>query len=149
MPPPLLKLTDEAAYRAQFIADYCNAPVMTHDGIPVYFDRAKFDHAFFESVSARDDTFSTVRAERMGWIKLTLEDGTADRFQGWNKKTKSYEPHRRVEVVHEEFVVVLQIGRKKDGQLKARYVTSYLADNSIGLIRQSPAWNRQDCENAL
>ncbi len=118
MPPPLLKLADEAAYRAQFIADYCGAPVMTHDGIPVYFDRTKFNHAFFESVNVPDDTFSLVRAERMGWIKLTLQDATADRFQGWNKKTKSYEPHRRVEVVHENFVTVLQISRKRNGQLR-------------------------------
>lgn len=149
MPPPLLKLADRAAYRAQFIADYCREPVMTHDNIPVYFDRTKFDHAFFESVHSHDDTFSSVRAERMNWIKLTLQDATADRFQGWNKKTKNYEPHRRVEVVHEDFVIVLQISRKKSGQLKARFVTCFQADNSIVRIRQSPAWNRQDCENAL
>lgn len=149
MPPPLLKLADEAAYRAHFVTQYCNGPIMTHDGLPVFFERGKFDHAFFESVNARDDTFSRVRAERMAWIKLTLQDATADRFQGWNKAKKCYEPHRRVEVVHEDFVVVLQISRKQNGHLKAKFVTCFQADNSIGRIRKSPAWSRQDCENAL
>jgi hypothetical protein len=149
MPPPLLKLADEAAYRQHFHANYCTGAIMTHDGIPVYFDRWKFDHAFFESVAAKDDTFSLIRAERMDWIRLTLQDVGADRFQGWNKKTKTYEPHRRVEVVHEDFVVVLQISRKRNGHLKAKFVTCYQADNSIGMIRQSPVWDRGACENAL
>ena len=149
MPPPLLTLADQAAYQAYYVANYCNGAVMTHDGIPVYFDHWRFGHAFFESVNAKDDTFSTVRSERMDWIRLTLQHATADRFQGWNKKKKTYEPHRRVEVVHEDFVVVLQMSLKQNGQLKAKFVTCYQADNSIGLIRKSPQWNRQDCENAL
>lgn len=149
MPPPLLNLADQAAYHAHYIATCCAGPITTHDGIPVYFDRHTFYHAFFESVAFQDDTFSIVRAQRMDWIRLTLEDASADRFQGWNKKKKAYEPFRRVEVVHEDFVVVLQISRKQDGQLKAKFVTCYQADNSIGRIRQSPLWNRQDCENAL
>lgn len=149
MPPPLLKLADEAAYRQHFHENYCTGAIMTHDGIPTYFDRWKFDHAFFESVTAKDDTFSLIRAERMDWIRITLQDVTADRFQGWNKKTKTYLPHRRVEVVHEDFVVVLQISRKRNGRLKAKFVTCYQADNSIGMIRQSPAWDRVACENAL
>lgn len=149
MPPPLLNLADEAAYRQHFHANYCTGAIMTHDGIPVYFDRWKFDHAFFESVNAKDDTFSIIRAERMDWIRLTLQNAAADRFQGWNKRKRSYEPHRRVEVVHEDFVVVLQISRKNNGNLKAKFITCYQADNSIGRIRQSPAWDRLACENAL
>lgn len=149
MPPPLLNLADQAAYQNHYVATCCNGPIITPDGIPVYFDRHRFYHAFFESVVFKDDTFSPVRAQRMDWIRLTLEDPGADRFQGWNKDKKVYEPHRRVEVVHEEFVVVLQISRKQNGQLKAKFVTCYQADKSIGLIRQSPLWNRQDCENAL
>lgn len=149
MPPPLLKLAHQAAYRAHYEAHCCAGPIMTHDGIPVYFDKHRFSHAFFESVAAKDDTFSSARAERMDWIRLTLADAAADRYQGWNKKAKAYEPHRRVEVVHENFVVVLQISKKKDGTLKAKFITCFQADNSIARIRTSPAWNRQDCENAL
>ena len=149
MPPPLLHLTDQGAYHGHYIATCCSGSIVTHDGIPVYFDRPTFYHAFFETVVYPDDTFSAERSQRMDWIRLTLEDATADRFQGWNKKKKAYEPHRRVEVVHENFVVILQMNKKKDGQLKAKFVTCYQADNSIGLIRKSPAWNRQDCENAL
>lgn len=149
MPPPLLNLADQAAYHNHYVTTCCNGPIVTPDGIPVYFDRPRFYHAFFESVVFPDDTFSPVRAQRMDWIRLTLQDAGADRFQGWNKKTKAYEPHRRVEVVHEDFVVVLQIGRKQNGQLRAKFVTCYQADRSIGVIRRSPRWNRQDCENAL
>jgi hypothetical protein len=149
MPPPLLNLADEAAYHQHYIATCCKAPIVTHDGIPVYFDRHRFYHAFFETVVYPDDTFSPERAQRMDWIRLTLEDAAADRLQGWNKAKKAHEPHRRIEVVHGNFVVILQIGLKEDGQLKAKFVTCFEADNSIGLIRSAPPWNRQDCENAL
>ena len=39
--------------------------------------------------------------------------------------------------------------KKADGTLKANFVTCYDANNSIGKIRQSPLWNKQDCLNAL
>lgn len=149
MPPPLLNLVGQAAYQRHYVATCCGGPIVTHDGTSVYFDRHVFYHAFFETVTFQDDTFSPVRAQRMDWIRLTLQDPTADRFQGWNKNKKTYEPHRRVDVVHEDFVVILQISRKQNGELKAKFVTCYQADNSIARIRQSPLWDRQSCENAL
>jgi hypothetical protein len=149
MPPPLLNLATEAGYHQHYIATCCKAPIMTHDGIAVYFDRRRFYHAFFETVFYRDDTFSPERAQRMDWIRLTLEDAGADRFQGWNNDKGIYEPHRRVAVAHQNFVVVVQMGLKQSGQLRANFVTCYQADRSIGSIRKSPLWDRQACINAL
>lgn len=149
MTPPLLDLLDQAAYHAHYIQMLCKSPTTCCDGIVVYFGRNTFYHAFFESVVFKDDTFSLKRAERMDWIVATLQDPNSDRFQGWCSRKKVHEPHRRVEVVHEDFVVVLQISKSQQGVLKANFVTCYHADRSINAIRKSPLWSRDDCENAL
>lgn len=148
---PLLTLADEAAYRQHFERTYCRGVIATHEGIRVYFRKEDFDHAFFESSGRRgeNDIFSPVRAERMDWIAVALADPTAPCFQGWVKKTKSYNATRRVAVVMGNFVVVIAIGRRKDNVLKANFVTCYCADNSIGKILASPRWTLEDCENAL
>jgi len=149
--PPLLTLADEAAYRQHFIQTYCRGVITTHDGMRVYFRNQDFGHAFFESSGRRgeNDVFSPVRAQRMGWIAAALADPNADCFQGWNKRRKCYDPIRRVTVVIDDFVVVIGISRKRDGNLKANFITCYQADNSIGKIRQSPLWTMEDCLNAL
>ena len=90
-----------------------------------------------------------VRAQRMDWIGATLADPAAARFQGWDKSRRRYDPTHCVNVVFEDFVVVLRLGLRVDGSLKANFVTCYQADNSIGKIRTSPLWNREDCINAL
>lgn len=149
MPPPLLNLGEWPAYQQHFVNSLCQAPLTTHDGIPVYFKRHSFYHAFFESDVYDDDNFSLVRAERMDWIVATLTDPNSDRYQGWNRKKRQYDPIRRVDVVLEDFVVVLQMIKRQDGNLAAQFVTCYQADRSIGKIRQSPAWDREACENTL
>lgn len=150
--PPLLTLETEADYRRHFEANYCRGVITTHDGIRVYFKKDDFDHAFFESTlrnGVKDATLSQVRAERMDWIAATLADPTADRFQGWDSKNGRYSPTRCVSVVFGNFVVVIRLGKKTDGTLKASFVTCYEANNSIGKIRKSPLWNKEDCLNAL
>lgn len=150
--PPLLQLADEAAYRQHFEQHYCRAVITTHDGIRVYFKATDFGHAFFESTlrnGVKDTALSPARAERMDWIAATLSDPAAVRFQGWDGKKHKYDPTRCVSVVHGDFVVVLRLSKKADGTLKANFVTCYDANNSIGKIRQSPLWNKQDCLNAL
>ena len=149
--PPLLQLATEADYRAHFEQTYCHGALRTCDGVPVYFNRNKFEHAFFESTN-RDgakDAFSLVRAERMDWIAATLQNQNADWYQGWDGRTRQYDPVRRVCVAYEEFVVVLWFSLKRNGDLKANFVTCYLADNSIGKIRTSPQWTEAACHNAL
>jgi hypothetical protein len=149
--PPFLTLDDKAAYRAHFETYYCRAVIRTHDGIRVYFGLDDFGHAFFESSGRRGekDVFSIVRAQRMNWIAAALADPSAPRFQGWNSRSKRYDPTRRVTVIMGDFVVVIALGRRRDGRLKANFVTCYQADNSIAKIRASPPWSLEDCLNAL
>lgn len=150
--PPLLTLATEADYRQRFERIYCRAVITTHDGIRVYFRKEDFDHAFFESAlrnGVKDSSLSAVRAQRMDWIAATLADPAATRLQGWDKKKRCYDPTHCVNVVYQDFVVVLRLGKKADGSLKANFVTCYKADNSIGKIRNSPQWSREDCINAL
>lgn len=148
--PPLLTLADEAAYRLHYERTLCNAAIMTHDGIRVYFGRGTFSHAFFESSDRRgaDDIFSTVRAERMDWIAAALADPNAVCFEGWDKRTQSHSPKRRVTVVVQNFVIILALSTRRDGSLKAKFVTCFRADNSIGKIRQAPLWTREAYDNA-
>ena len=47
--PPLLLLSTEADYRDHYKRTYCRSVVATHDGIRVFFNADRFDHAFFES----------------------------------------------------------------------------------------------------
>jgi hypothetical protein len=102
---------------------------------------------FYESTArdGRKDVFSPVRAQRIDWIKATLEHPTAALFEGWDKTSRRYRATRRVAVVYEDFVVVVAMGLKQDGSLKANLVTCYQADNSILKIRSSPAWSKAEC----
>jgi len=150
MPPPLLRLPDEAAYRRHYVRRYCKEGITTHDGIRTYFHQGAFDHAFYESPD-RDgakDVFSRMRAERMDWIGATLANSEAIRYQGWTAKN-GYDPARRVDLLYEEFMVVLRFGLNRNGALKANFITCYRADNSIGKIRTSPLWTKANCLDAL
>ena len=149
--PPLVYYVTPAEYLNHFERVYCRGIVTSFDGIRVFFPAAKFGHCFYESSSrdGRKDLFSPVRAERIDWIKATLEHPGASLFEGWNKDERCVEPTRRVAVVFEDFVVIVQMGLKLDGKLKANFVTCYQADNSIGKIRTSPVWSREACLLAL
>lgn len=127
--------------RQLFLQTYCNplSPIITFDGIEVKFFPDQFDHAFFESVNRKlaDKTqFSLVRAERILWIKDTLEDPTADLRVGWDKKYKIYDKSYRVAVVKYNYVVIIWIKDVKNG----KFITAYEADKSIGKILGSPVW---------
>jgi hypothetical protein len=125
--------------------------IETHDGIRVFFQQSKFGRAFYESANraGAKDVFSSVRAQRMNWIGATLTDPAAVRYQGWIAKTRSYDPGRRVDILYEDFVVILGLGLNRDGSLRANFITCYQADNSIDKIRTSPLWTREDCLNVL
>ncbi|MBP7279298.1 MAG: hypothetical protein KBA11_07790 [Sedimentibacter sp.] len=141
--PPLLDYTTIAEYKTHFENYFCKKPIITFDGIPIYFNINIFSHSFYES-SLKDsnkDVFSSIRAQRMNWIKETLENSNADLYQGWDKKLKRYIPSRRVAVVYIDYVVVVEIILKKDGKLKGKFITAYKAENSIQKIRNSPKWN--------
>jgi hypothetical protein len=142
--PPLLNLADEASYRAHFEATYCRGTIRTFDGIEVRFRKSDFDHCCFESSRRNDvkDRFSTRRAQRLDWIKAALEDSKAERYQGWDKKRKRYDPKRRVTLVMGNFVVVIAL----KGRARADFVTAFVADthgrrgrpSTVDLIRRGP-----------
>ena len=140
--PPLLKLPDEAAYRAHFLAKYCQGPITTFDGIKVWFRNDKFDHDFFESSNRDDvkDVFSPMRAERMDWIEATLADPTAILKQGWIKREQRHDSGRRVAIVKGNYVVVIAMNRRNPR--KANFVTAFVADSpkTYNEIMGSPAW---------
>jgi mRNA-degrading endonuclease RelE of RelBE toxin-antitoxin system len=120
---------------------YCNpiSPIFTFDSIVVVFFEDKFDHAFFESanrVEKDKSVFSQTRAERILWIKETLEDPTADIRQGYDSKTKTYDNSRRVAIVKGDYVVIIKLTSEK----RASFITAYVADNSIQKIMLSPEW---------
>jgi hypothetical protein len=138
-------------YRQHYKNTYCRGNIRTFDGIRVYFSADKFGHVFYES-STRDgfkDVFSPVRAQRIDWIKATLEHPDASLFKGWDRKIRGYDSSRRVAVVYENFVVVVKMGLRDGTELKANFVTCYQADNSIQKIRRSPTWSRLDCFQQL
>lgn len=118
---------------------------MTFDRIPVWFGPADFNHCMFES-TRRDgakDVLSRDRVERVDWIGATLKNPEADLYCGWDKRRRRVDRNRRVAVVYEEFVVVIDVRRKADGTYKARFVTAFMADNSIAKIRSMPKWTKR------
>lgn len=128
---------------------YCTQEIFTFDGIKVKFYDDNFDHAFYES-SGRNykrkskedgykDCLSTVRLEKMLWIKDALMDKDAELYIGFDKKTNSYNKSSRVAVVKGDYVVVIKIYKEK----QAKFITAYVADNSIEKIKKSPMWRKK------
>jgi len=149
--PDLLIYKNESDYLAHYQKEYCRKGVVTFDGIRVYFRKRKFFHAFYESTNrdGRKNHFSKRRAQRMEWIRATLENANSDLFQGRDKHKKKYDPGRRVCIVYEDFVVILQMRLKANRKLKAEFVTCYQADSSIGKIKRSPKWSKEKCLEVL
>lgn len=140
--PPLLKLASESEYREHFHKIYCVGPLQTFDDIQVRFRKRDFEHAFFESSSAKskDDTFSLVRSERMEWVKQALIDPGADIRFGYDSTLRSEARDRRVAIVQGNFVVIIRIVDDK----RAEFVTCYLADTrTIQKIKKSRKWPRE------
>ena len=144
--PSLLNLQNQVDYQKYWINNYCKKGIQTFDGIVVRFRQKDFEHAFFESVRSKDDTFSWKRAERMDWIATTLRDPSSELFIGWDNQKKRYDNHRRVAIVMGNYVVVISISKKKPKQ--ASFVTAFVADtpprpgrpSTIDMIKKRPKW---------
>lgn len=141
--PPLLRLSDEAAYRAHFERQYCQGPVQTFDGIAVRFKKSDFNHCCFESNrrTRQKEYFSLIRAERLDWIKAALEDPGADLRVGYDNSRKRYDHGRRVAIISGNYVVIIAL---QPCRTKARFITAYVADSGRTLqrIKTSPRWPR-------
>ncbi|MCL1080053.1 hypothetical protein D5R81_18650 [Parashewanella spongiae] len=150
--PPLLIYDTVAEYKRHYEKHYQRAEIITFDNIRVYFKPQKFGHAFYENtkgIKGAKDQFSPTRAQRMDWIKATLIHPNAKVFKGWNKDKKCYEDNRRVSVVFDDFVVVIELSLNNKKVLKGNFVTCYVADKSIGKIEASPEWDMALCLNKL
>lgn len=150
--PPLVKYESVSEYKRHYQRQYQRNRIVTFDGIRIYFQPQRFNHAFYENSNKQKgakDRFSFERAERIDWIKETLNNPSAKLFQGWNQYNKTYEPARRVSVVYDDFVVIVEFRLNLQSQLKGEFVTCYVADKSIDKIKSSPLWSRQQCLNCL
>lgn len=138
--PPLVHYGTEQEYRAHFEGEYCKGTIPTFDGIAVRFRKRMFDHCFFESVHAKDDTFSLPRAERIDWIKAALQDASADIRVGWDNVRKRPATDRRVAIVKGNYVVIIRL----DGPIKAEFVTAFVAEGrTVTQIRTNPKWAKK------
>lgn len=142
-PIPLLVTYDtEQEYYEHFCRVYCSDddPIYTFDGIRVDFYQGHFRHAFRKSADRRKSdksVFSLERAKRIDRIKWALESPKGELFQGWNKHRRVIDPQRRVCVVLENYVVVIQLKDKKE----AFFVTAFISDKrTLELIRSGPKW---------
>lgn len=127
-------------YHSIFEEIYCKEGITTFDGILVKFYSEMFEHAFYESANklpGDKSLFSYNRAEKILWIKDTLEDPTAILKKGWLRKKKTYTNSRRVAIVKNNYVVIIEIYRKN----KARFITAFEAYNSVGKIMKAPDWS--------
>ena len=118
---------------------YCIEPIKTFDNVSVKFYPDMFNHAFYESVNRKrkdKSALSYARLEKMLWIKDTLQDPDAELVQGYDSKTKSHSSSSRVAIVKNDYVVIIWLKNSKE----ARFITAYVADNSIEKIRKSPKW---------
>ena len=141
MPPALVKYDSEHDYRQHYQHYYCNASVYTFDGLRVYFPRRQFDHAFYESADRRQadkSIFSRERAERIDWIAAALQEGVAELHEGWDNQQKISRPDRRVAIVYDDHVVIIQL--KVNGG-SATFITALVAtEEALAKIRSSPKW---------
>lgn len=145
--PAFICYTTPAEYKQHYERYYCREKIFTFDNIRVRFRSEQFAHAFYES-SAKNgwkDSFSWERAKRINWIKATLENPKADSYQGRDKRNNSYDNNRRISVVYENFVVIIDITKKGAAKepIMATFVTAYLADQyAMEKIRKAPRWKR-------
>ena len=112
----------------------------------VKFFAVRFDHAFYES-STRNykdrpkeggykDCISTKRLDSILWLKYVLSDPISELYVGFDKGKKSYDNSSRVAVVKGDYAVIIRLINNKN----ARFITAYVADNSIEKIKKSPKW---------
>lgn len=145
--PAFVHYDTPAEYKQYYIKHYCREKIFTFDGVRVKFEQSQFAHAFYEASKkdGKKDNFSLERARRIDWIKATLENPKADIYQGRDKRTNLYNNNRRISVVYENFVVIIDITKKGAAKnpISAKFVTAYPADQyAIAKIRNSPRWNK-------
>lgn len=152
--PALVFYNTSQEYKAHFKSVYCRNEIYTFDKIRVYFKEDKFNHSFYSSPTRdgkKSSQISPDRAQRIDWIKYVLENTGASLYQGWNKDAKRHAPDRRVSLVLNNYVVVIELSFKLDGTLKANFVTAYvlIGSETLNKIKSGPAWDLEKCVSAI
>lgn len=144
----------EAQYRAYYERNFVKHPRYWHISeevkIPIYFHRDTFDHAFFESTKrdGNKDLFSPLRAQRMSLIQEALTEWSNERYVGWDNKRKSIDITRCVCVrSNDNFIVVLRLGITQNGDIKGKFITCYVPDDSAW--QKITSKDRWDYERSL
>lgn len=146
--PSLLEYKTAQEYQEHYKAQFCKQKIVTADGMQVYFSEGRFWHAFCtRDEKGKKTDFSFERAKYINWIRPTLEQPNAILWQGWNSDKQYYEPDRRVSIVYQGFIVVIQIKMKKDGFLKADFITAFYdkKGNAVAKINNAPIWKKDEC----
>ena len=148
--PPLVSYKSEMEYREHYERVYCRYGIVTFDGITVRFRKSQFRHAFYES-SRRDgkkDKFSNNRAARIDWIKAALEDSESERYQGWDRERGRYSNSRRVAIVMENYVVIIDLTSPTTGEFVTAFADRGIRapgrPRTIDQIRQAPIWEQKN-----
>jgi len=68
--PSLLFYNKTEEYYHHFMREYCDKPIITSDGIRVYFGLNKFSHAFTKAVTGMELKMSSLMFVRSAWIGL-------------------------------------------------------------------------------
>lgn len=135
--PPLLNYQTQDEFFNHFKKTYCRGTITTFDGIQVRFRTGQFYHCCFDSVHSKDDTFSHQRAARLDWIKAVLESPEAELRVGWDNVKKRPATNRRVALVADSYVVVIQLRHDRN----ANFVTAFIANGrAVAQIRTNPLW---------
>ena len=144
--PPLKIFKNEKECRNYYENVYCTNPVKTFDNIYVHFYPEAFDDAFFESKNhiARDKSiFSFKRAEKIDYIKYTLENVKDNIYFGLDRDRKKPRKDRRVAILTpENYVVIITVL----SDTKAKFITAYPIDGfkTALLILTSEKWTKKD-----
>lgn len=151
--PPMVFYKTKEEYVEHYKRVYCRERIYTFDGIRVMFDPHRFLHAFYEddkSSKLKKTKFSLLRARYIDWIKYTLESSESLLYRGYDKNSGVL-PERRVAIVNEDkYVVIINMFFNQRHELCARFNTAFYADTqSVNKIKQSPIWDKEECENYL
>lgn len=140
----ILTYTTEEEYKNHFIEIFVNnSPILTHDGIEVFFWESDFEHAFYQrsekSWASKKSTFSLNRATKMDYILDMLNDSSLIAYQGYDKACNSHDNESRSVVLTTEMLLLVI---RHAGPNKARFKTMFVIDNQITLkkIISNPIW---------
>jgi hypothetical protein len=141
--PPYVLHSKPSEYARHFRSKYCQSSVTTFDGIEVSFHPSQFRHAFYTSRRGEGQSktiFDFERAKRIDWIEAALKDRKAYLRQGFDTEKKIPRLDRRVCLVSRNYVVVIQLLKKRD---RAVFITAFLANQRArNLILASPPWQK-------